>query len=637
MPSRWVLLGTLLVLLLAAAPAQAAVDYEVTGKWTCRNGSTVAPVNASRVELYRSRSFWPDDRMRVAHTAADGSFDFHVRADSNSTFYVNLELIGGGVDLENWYSPFNWSTESGKKKRQSGLVDLGTWEISRSGGASGSPKCQIWQGAHDAYVDFRSVVGSKPPSGDYGIEADFPCCGTPFTTTDTTRWPAGYDTGGSGNPVSFHEFAHSMRHSFDGGFAHFLVDAGRFKYPQNHTRCKLTNQGFAFNEGWAEYWARSGDTSCPDPNNFSQEGNVAAALKTLESCTSRAQMVRVLRESPTGLTLSSGIHNITEFRNRFFQIYGQGACSNPTPRFGSAAGEAVISQAQIARNLRSEVSAQRGLIRTLARQERQATGAASGPARCRKAGCTQTMERLIAPSALDAQGSQATLVLRKLKQAYALSRKSRFGSFHRSSFVNKLSRSRRSFTLANEAIVIRGLRRALTAIGKRRGIKGEETTALFKTLKRRLAAARRAHRRRRQLPASLQGLFAPPVAPIDKVKHFPTPKPTPPQPGDAATSLSETCSPDVNTAASQSITVSGRLTPAPPAATIRLVYTPPGGTPFARTALADGNGNWSNTLDPQTDHGDGVTFGNWTVRAHFDGSPGFQASQSGTCTVFVHD
>jgi hypothetical protein len=453
----------------------------------------------------------------------------------------------------------------------------------------------------------------------------------PFTTTDRTRWPAGFPTG-AGNSTSFHEFAHSMRHSFDGGLAHFLVDAARFQYPQNHTPCKLTNQGFAFNEGWAEYWART-TQPCGDGTNFSQEGNVAVALTGLEQCSSRPQMVRVLRESPSGLTLSSGIHSFSDFRTRFFQLYGQQACS--TPRLGSSAADAVLSQTQVARNVKAEISAQRGLIASLARQERQATGAARNIAPCSGAGCQAAMGRVIAPTALNAQGSQAKLVLGRLKQAYAVARKARFRTFHGSAFVTKLARSRRSFTLANEAIVTRGLHKAIAAIGKRRAIKGEGSTGLFRALKRRLAAVNRARRHRRQIPASLQGLFAPPVAPIDKVRSVPAG--TAPPPANAATSLSESCPAVEDTNHPPPFTVTGRLAPAPPAATIRVVYTPPGGAPFARTTIADASGNWSNTIDPKTDHGSGSSLGNWTVHAHFDGSPGFQASQSSTCTVNVID
>ena len=610
------------------------MDYEVRGKWTCRGESAVAPIAGARVELYRSRSWWPDERMRVAHTAADGSFDFFVRADANSTFYVNLELIGGGVDLENWYSPFNWSTETGGRKAASGLVDLGTWEIARSDGASGSPKCQIWQGAHDAYADFRAVVGSAAPS-EYGIEADFPCCGVPFTTTDTTRWPAGYSTD-VGNRTSFHEFAHAMRHSLDGGFAHFLVDAGRFLYPRFHSPCKLTNEGFAFNEGWAEYWARTPQT-CGDGTNMSYEGNVAAALTGLERCTGRPQMVRVLRETPTGLTLSSGIHSWSEFRSRFFELYGTRVCT--TPRFGSTVTDPVISPGEVRNDLRSQISAQVSLIGSLALQQRQATEAAGEVEPCHGTGCEAAMRSVIAPAAIGAQRAQARLVLARLRQALATARRARFRTFHRSQFVKGLARSRGAFVQRNEVILIAGLRRAIAAIGDEAAIRGERTTGLVRTLRRRLAAVLRAKRRGTQLPARMRSLFAPPVPPLEAVTQVPVepPPPPPPPPADKPTALSQTCPAVVNTATGPSFTVTGTLAPAPFAATIRVVYTPPGGTPFARTTMADGTGGWSQTIDPQTDHGDGVTFGDWTAQAHFDGASGFAPSESSTCTVTVTD
>jgi len=53
--------------------------------------------------------------------------------------------------------------------------------------------------------------------------------------------------------------------------------------------------------------------------------------------------------------------------------------------------------------------------------------------------------------------------------------------------------------------------------------------------------------------------------------------------------------------------------------------------------VADASGSWSRTIDPNTDHGNGVTFGTWTVQAQFDGTPGFQPSQSSTCTATVSD
>ncbi len=626
------LIAALLVFGIAASPSQAAVDYEVRGTWTCRGESAVEPIAGARVELYRSRSWWPDERMRVAHTAADGSFDFFVRADSNSTFYVNLELIGGGVDLENWYSPFNWSTETGGRKAASGLVDLGTWEIARSDGASGSPKCQIWQGAHDAYADFRAVVGSAAPS-EYGIEADFPCCGVPFTTTDTTRWPAGYSTG-VGNRTSFHEFAHAMRHSLDGGFAHFLVDAGRFLYPQFHEPCKLTNEGFAFNEGWAEYWARTPQT-CGDGTNMSYEGNVAAALTGLERCTGRPQMVRVLRESPTGLTLSSGIHSWSEFQSRFFELYGTRVCT--TPRFGSTVTDPVISSGEVRNDLRSQISAQVSLIGSLALQQRQATEAAGGVEPCRGTGCEAAMQSVIAPAAIGAQRAQARLVLARLRQALATARRARFRTFHRSQFVKGLARSRRAFVQRNEVILIAGLRRHRG--DRRRG--RDQGRAIHRARPDAATPARcRAASEEAGNPASGAHALAVRAA------------------GTAARGRHAGARRAASSAAASGGRIHGAVADVSRgrehrhrtalhgdgharAGAVR-GHHPRGlhaarRDAFTRTTMADGTGGWSHTIDPQTDHGDGLTFGDWTAQARFDGAPGFAPSESSTCTVTVTD
>jgi hypothetical protein len=340
----------------------------------------------------------------------------------------------------------------------------------------------------------------------------------------------------------------------------------------------------------------------------------------------------VLRETPAGIV--GGIHSLSEFRARFFQLYGRLACS--PLRLDSAVTDVAVSQALVTRDIRSQIAAQRGLIGTLAQQEQQARSDAGGIAPCRAAGCEEAMQTVIAPTALDAQGSQAQLALGELRRGLAVSRGARFRTFERSGFVRGLERHQRAFTLANETIVIRGLQRAIAAIGHRPAIKGEGSTELFRTLKRRLAAAERAHKRRRQLPAGLRGLFAPPLPPLEVATEVPPPPPPPP-PTTAPTTLSETCPAVVNTNAGPPFTVSGNLSPAPSAATIRLVYTPPGGTPFARTTVADASGNWSRTIDPNADHGSGTTFGDWTVQAQFDGGVGFEPSQSSTCTVSVTD
>ena len=224
-------------------------------------------MSGARIELWRSRSYWRDEKITSRHLGADGRYSIPVKASDNFDLYVKVLLHDDdGVELENWYSPFTWETTTSNKRSRSGTVDLGTWQIGKDG--SGTPKCAIWQGVHNAYGNYRQIIGSRPPS-NIKIEAEFPCCGTPFTTTNTIRWPGGYAVRANYS-VPFHEFAHSVRHSLDGNFGHFLLDAARYQYPQTHTSCKVTNQGFAFNEGWAEYWA--GDYSTCSPRHQLQPG-----------------------------------------------------------------------------------------------------------------------------------------------------------------------------------------------------------------------------------------------------------------------------------------------------------------------------------------------------------------------------
>ena len=55
----------------------------------------------------------------------------------------------------------------------------------------------------------------------------------------------------------FHESGHAFRHILDGDRAHWDFDSGRFRYARCHLGDELTEDGYAFNEGWAHYWRRS--------------------------------------------------------------------------------------------------------------------------------------------------------------------------------------------------------------------------------------------------------------------------------------------------------------------------------------------------------------------------------------------
>src|SRR3954464_10147844 len=99
------LLGALALLAMTPAASDAAVHFNVTGKWTCNNRGTVSPIAGARVELWHSIDYWFDDNLGSTHVANDGSFNFSVQSGSNFDLYAKVVLNDdNGVSLGNWYS-----------------------------------------------------------------------------------------------------------------------------------------------------------------------------------------------------------------------------------------------------------------------------------------------------------------------------------------------------------------------------------------------------------------------------------------------------------------------------------------------------------------------------------------------------
>jgi hypothetical protein len=505
-----VLLTALALFAVAPVAAQGDVSFTAKGRWTCNNRGTVVPIVGARVELSLSVPSWYlNVNVARAHTAADGSFHFDDMRIASS-FDISVELVlndDTGVKLGDWYSLSDWNTRTATTHIHNGVIDFGTYQINRDGG-KGTPRCAVWQGAHNAYRNFRAVTGLTPPDPAYSISSEFPCCGVPFTTTDQTRWPSGYDPSDANDPyaVNFHEFAHSVRHSYDGGFPHFLNDAAHFEYLQHHNLLSVTNPGFAFNEGWAEYWAKT-TMQCADPTDFSCEGNVATALTALERCANRATMARVLRENP------GAIHSLSEFEARFFAIVPRASCVlGPVVAPGGLTNvERTLSAGQQTTALNGLVSAERHLIAVLKRRRGRPLGPCTATARC-----VTAVERLTAPSALDAQIAQAKLVLARLHVGLAAARKARFRP-HLAA-LNALSTSRRAFDRANQGIVLGGLKAGVRAVNAR-GPHRIKATAEFRRLERRVALLTRARKRRTATPTPLASLFSAPSPPLDVTRR----------------------------------------------------------------------------------------------------------------------
>jgi hypothetical protein len=190
--------------------------------------------------------------------------------------------------------------------------------------------CGIWMDADAALADYKSIVGDSANlpysqldimrwSGIYS--------GTPFSLLQNIAWPTNYF---SNYRSMLHEMSHTVRHSFDGDMSHFLKDAADYGYIRNHDETSDTNEGFAFNEGWGEFWEMRFRLPPPmmtfvnSPPKWTVEGDVAADLRRLTECVGFANMAMLLRDNP------GAIHS----RDEFLAIYKRrfkGACEPPAP------------------------------------------------------------------------------------------------------------------------------------------------------------------------------------------------------------------------------------------------------------------------------------------------------------------
>jgi hypothetical protein len=331
--------------------------------------------------------------------------------------------------------------------------------------------------------------------------------------------PSGYKTSqGSidgGFAVNFHEFAHSVRHSFDGGTAHFLLDAARYSYPQNHTICKETNAGFAFNEGWAEYWANTPAVPmCGDGTNLNQEGNVANALTGLEKCANRQTMVRVLRDNP------GSIHSYAEFKAKFDAIVGRFGCL-VRPITGVTSVEEPLSVAQLTSEVQKQIAAEKALIARLSRQMSSAKTKARRPGACPVAiRCLTGIEKLIEPSALNTQIAQAKLVLARLQAGLDAARRINFlPDFAQNNIYDALAAGRQPFERASQQLAINGLKQSIQAVKSQSGFGPAKSTGLFKTLNQRLSRLTTLRKRGVKTTTDLSTLLSAPEPPTDVVRR----------------------------------------------------------------------------------------------------------------------
>lgn len=308
------------VMLILLKQAHAEHDFTIRGQFVCTSQGITMPVEGAIVGIMRDKAWAADPIEAEVRTAPDGTYTATVKAKDVDTYYAKLFMNDKqGVFLRDWWTLSVLEVNSANRaKNKTGLIDLGTTEISRDHG-NGTPQCAIWQGGRVAWQEYMRATGQRPLIGEHGnyqIVMESTISGFVWTSRDTTHWEFNWVVGEYSNPsapanpeklsyadifqlygTNLHEFGHALRHTADGSDNHFNWDVTRFVYAHKHEHCRsyptgyIWNNGYGFNEGWADYWQETSYSGIlkgcisdgMDPKDFRQEGSVALDLEALEA------------------------------------------------------------------------------------------------------------------------------------------------------------------------------------------------------------------------------------------------------------------------------------------------------------------------------------------------------------------
>ena len=478
-----------------------------TGSWLCNDRGNVTPLAGARVELWQRGidqlpKFLTDSLIAVQHADQNGAYEFNTVSDSEDDFYVRvLTDDNSKVRLESWWEWWPWFTDTATNQNDVAEQNFGSLAINaRFFAKTASPECALWQGVRDAYLDFEALMGFPPPGGRRVVNAHAPVL-TPIAPYDMILWPPFYEAGPhvrDGDQLvptkwtTAHEFAHTFRHVYDGGPVHFFEDAARFLYPQMHKDCKATNLGFAFNEGWAEYWAgqfpRDPETrlfrACADDQSkLYYEGNVALSLLGLEQCPeyTKQDLVDTLANS------RGQIHSFDQFRSRLETLHG------PCVKVAAPVGDAVLSidgsyeRRRFLSAMRRTIDSFKQEEARLKRQREQALDELEDLSPCWRTGsCIDLLVNQIRPPVLGGELAVTRLVRKRL--AFTLDREAvrRLGKPMTKRFQRELARKAKAIKRGAARVEANWLDKALTAA---RPILKRDDTIEVQALGRRLRAS----------------------------------------------------------------------------------------------------------------------------------------------------
>ena len=179
--------------------------------------------------------------------------------------------------------------------------------------------CKSYITFYNALEDFRNRAGINLPVKVLHIQTGTALHGgAAYALINTIKIPNSYSLGRITDRMAKHELAHIARHSMDGNFAHFAYDASRFWYLRNHHCGTKSNDGYAFNEGWAEFWANDCHGIYGSKlTDYQYEGNVAKALRRLKSAckSSDPRFIALLKSN------KEKIHSFSSFNQKHQSRY----------------------------------------------------------------------------------------------------------------------------------------------------------------------------------------------------------------------------------------------------------------------------------------------------------------------------
>jgi hypothetical protein len=312
------------ILLHGSCPQQNR-NFVIRGQFLYVNEGDVQPLRGAQVEIFRYRSDWYDDRVDSTFTDDEGRFSRDLFASLDGDYYARLRLFSAEVQVEDADNSSVWSIDTQHQTNRGGLIEVGSIQISRDAG-HGTPRAAVWQGFRNAALEFQQTCGRPVPGGFLNVVV-FRGMITPLTFYDEVHWAHAYPSGTVFFPEQTaircyravsHEFGHVIRHLLDGSFFHWNDDSTLYLYGRSHGPCwtqpgTQANAGFAFNEGWAEYWSQDINCCQNGPDNEAMEGNVAHDLNRLSTCpgVGRKGMVHVLARG------ENLIHSDSEFRREY--------------------------------------------------------------------------------------------------------------------------------------------------------------------------------------------------------------------------------------------------------------------------------------------------------------------------------